>query len=203
MNARIIKLCAEDYGDSFFDSELVYLDSRKRERALSYKFGRDRKNCILGDYALRRLVSSETGCAIEKVRLSSDGNGSPFVLYPAGTGLSCSVSHSGSMVVAAVSSVPVGIDIEQIKVDDIDVTSQVCNERELSYLCENASDPAAFFRIWTVKEAYLKCIGTGITDISDLRKVDSFELPQGYAGEQDESIRGFVISLVTWNGNKG
>ncbi len=199
MKARIIKLCTDDCGDSFFDSELVYLDSRKRERALSYKFGRDRKNCILGDYALRRLVSSETGCAIEKVRLSSEGNGRPFVLYPSGTGLFCSVSHSANMVVAAVSSVPVGIDIEQIKVNDIDVTSQVCNERELLYLSKHASDPAAFYRIWTVKEAYLKCIGTGITDISDLKNVDSFELPQGYTAEQDGSLQGFVISLVTGN----
>lgn len=201
MNARIIKLCAEDFGDSFFDSELVYLDSRKRERALNYKFDRDRKNCILGDYALRRLVCSETGCAIEKVRLSSDGNGRPFILYPSGAGLSCSVSHSGSYVVAAVSSVPVGIDIEQIKVNDIDVASRVCTERELLYLNENASDSGAFYRIWTVKEAYLKCIGTGITDISDLMNVDSFELPEGFISELDESLNGFVIALVT--GKKG
>jgi 4'-phosphopantetheinyl transferase len=191
---RSIDLCTGDYGDAFYERELMYLEPRKRDRALSYKTERDRKCCILGDYAMRYLVSEIAGCPIEDVRISSDDKGCPFVLRPLGTGLYCSVSHSGMHVAALVSNAPAGIDTEMIDEPDMELASRVFTPGELKYLEQNGDD--GFYRIWTVKEAYLKCIGTGITDLADLADTDALDLPAGYISEILEDRSGYITAIV-------
>ena len=191
---RVIKLCIEDFGDAFYERELLFLEPRKRDRALKYKTERDRKCCILGDYAMRSLVSEMTGTAIEDVKISADEKGCPFVLEPSESGLYCSVSHSGEYVVSAVSDAAVGIDIEKIEEADMGLALRVFTGSELKYLEQNRHD--GFCRIWTVKEAYFKCLGTGITDLTDLQGIDALDLPHGYVSELHEDITGYIAAIV-------
>lgn len=87
------------------------------------------------------------------------------------------ISHSGDMVVCAVDDRPVGIDIEQIRPIDLTVAKRICSVEELLYLFGHRPTEqdftyttdteilARFFEIWTAKEAYGKCLGSGIGDI--------------------------------------
>ena len=195
MTMRVIKLRTDDFDEAFYGNALRFLEPFKRDRALRYRNDCDRKSCILGDHALRQLVSEISGCPCEDVRISADDKGCPFVLAPDDTGLYCSVSHSGIYVAAAVSDAPVGIDIEKIEKPDMELAGRICTADELKLLEDNADK--GFCRIWTVKEAYLKCIGTGITDISDLQAVYSTDLPSGYTSSIDEDISGYIVTLVT------
>ena len=182
-----------DYGDSFYDRETLCLCPAKRERVLRFRNVSDRRLSILGDHIARKLVSDLLGITPEEVLIEPDISGRPVIARPEGTGLYCSISHSGEISCAAVSDRPVGIDIEQIRPYDSKVAEAVCSSGELSYIRENGDE--GFYRIWTAKESYLKCIGTGLPGTDDLKKIDAFNLPGGITCSTDMSHPGYVISL--------
>ena len=65
--------------------------------------------------------------------------------------------------VCAVSKQPVGIDIERIGAYQPNVARRVCSDAEQKLL-EQCEDPARlFYRLWTLKESYVKLTGTGIS----------------------------------------
>jgi phosphopantetheinyl transferase len=78
------------------------------------------------------------------------------------------VSHSGNLVVCAVSSAPVGIDVETLPRQErnfMKIAARCFDIEELSYIQLRASDAelaAAFVEIWTKKEAYIKRDGRGL-----------------------------------------
>jgi len=100
----------------------------------------------LGGYALRErdmdYVLSE--------------NGKPCFM---GTALQFSLSHSGSMVMAAVGTAPLGCDIERIRPLDLKIARRYFTKTEYAALVSGKGD---FFRLWTMKESYLKLTGRGL-----------------------------------------
>jgi 4'-phosphopantetheinyl transferase len=86
------------------------------------------------------------------------------------------VSHSDKYAVIAISTGEVGVDIEHIQnVDDwVGISNRFFAESERKALAQVSADvrKAAFFQLWTHKEAYLKAIGVGLT-----RSLTSFSVP--------------------------
>ncbi|MDO5444512.1 MAG: 4'-phosphopantetheinyl transferase superfamily protein [Eubacteriales bacterium] len=98
-------------------------------------------------------------------------------------GLNFNISDSGDMLLIAVSSNEIGADIEIINKDtDIDGIARRFFLREEADYLKSVSDPdlraSEFTRIWTIKEAYLKCLGTGLS--GDLTSVSALNLPESY-----------------------
>lgn len=69
-------------------------------------------------------------------------------------------SHSGTKVLCVISDKEVGCDIEQIKEKDTEVAVRFFAQNEAGYI---GDDLDKFFKIWTLKEAYAKCLGKGLT----------------------------------------
>lgn len=88
-----------------------------------------------------------------------DENGKPVM-----QGVSFNLSHSGDMVVCAISEKPVGIDIEKIKEMKLNVAERFFTQSEKEYLEHFAGDKKKeeFFRLWTMKESYMKYTGEGM-----------------------------------------
>lgn len=74
------------------------------------------------------------------------------------------LSHSGNMVVLAVSDAPIGVDVEQIRHSPLeqDAAMQCFTPKEAEWLQSQRGD-AAFFRLWTGKEAIMKATGKGLS----------------------------------------
>lgn len=68
------------------------------------------------------------------------------------------ISHTKGMVIIAIDSLPIGVDIETLRKTDDKLVKYVCSPDEELYI-KNALD---FYNIWTNKESLVKCIGTGI-----------------------------------------
>ena len=81
---------------------------------------------------------------------------------PACADVQFSFSHSGDMVACAVSDCPVGVDIEFSKKDGWPVAQRFFAAEEVELL-RNSQDSALFYRLWTLKESYLKALGCGMT----------------------------------------
>lgn len=74
------------------------------------------------------------------------------------------LSHSGEYVVCAISTEPVGCDLEEIKDAPLKVAERRFCEGEIEYLSNLNEDlrNAEFYRIWTIKESYMKMTGEGL-----------------------------------------
>lgn len=73
-----------------------------------------------------------------------------------------SVSHVADAVVAVVSDAPVGVDVERVRPRDPFAASRMLHPREARRV-EGSDDPdREFFRCWTLKESYVKALGTGL-----------------------------------------
>lgn len=115
--------------------------------------------------AAQRLAQAvKTFCeldALADVSLQYHPDGQPYLpQFPA---LSLSISHSGGLWGAALSSQSVGLDIEQVRENGMHaVARRFFHPQEYAYLCE--TNFADFFAVWTAKESYVKWTGEGITD---------------------------------------
>ncbi len=105
----------------------------------------------------------------------TDGYGKPC--FPSLPDFHFSLSHSGEMAMCAVSSRPLGCDIEGPRAVREELAERFFHPLERAAL---AALPApareeAFFRLWTRKESYMKAVGLGFS-----LPLDSFALtPDG------------------------
>ena len=122
---------------------------------------------IVSDNLCRKAVSEFCGISKEEIVFIKNNHGKP---YAQNLPVYFSASHSADMVVCAVSDKEIGIDIEKIKPFNPKAAEKFATEKELEYIRTNKN---GFFEIWTLKEAYFKCIGTGLG--ADIKNV-SFDI---------------------------
>lgn len=70
-------------------------------------------------------------------------------------------SHSGKYALCVISDVEVGCDIEEVKEYKPRVAERFFTEKENQYLELSNDKNDLFYRFWTLKESYMKCIGKG------------------------------------------
>lgn len=128
-----------------------------------------RASKIAADHLCRKAISDFCGISPEKIDFAKNGYGKP---YAKNLPVYFSISHSGDWVVCTVSDKETGIDIEKIRPHKPKSAEKFATEKELEYIY---SAEKGFFEIWTLKEAYFKCIGTGLG--ADIKNV-SFEINQ-------------------------
>jgi 4'-phosphopantetheinyl transferase len=119
-----------------------------------------RQRKIVARGRLRQILSRYLNTDPRSIEISGGTYGKPQV-----KGLEFNVSHSENLAVYAISQQPVGIDIEYQR--SLEMTSLVQRFFAPAELASWQKLPAeqrelAFFRAWTMKEAYLKAIGTGL-----------------------------------------
>ena len=110
---------------------------------------------------LRDLAAAALGRAREGVVVAHAAGRPPLVARPAGSGLFLSSASRGGLAALAVAASPIGIDVE-FEHPGAAVPWNVLHADEIALL--RALSPgeraAAFARIWSLKEAYLKAAGT-------------------------------------------
>ena len=72
------------------------------------------------------------------------------------------ISHSGNIVIIAVSDYEVGCDVELKRELEYERLGKIVfHENELKKLSETEDKRSLFFKLWTSKEAFIKCLGEG------------------------------------------
>ena len=72
------------------------------------------------------------------------------------------LSHSLKLVVCAFSNKEIGIDIEYTRDFNNKIINKIYNEEEIKYVENNTNKDMLYTRLWTIKESFMKYIGTGI-----------------------------------------
>ena len=157
---------------------LNWLDEDEIERWERYKVDRPRREFALCRAALRYLLCQKLGCANSKLSFVAGDHGKPFAqVNGSHAPVRFNVSHSdphGLITIAA--GKRVGIDVEAgLWQRDFDgIASIVFGPNECADIASVKGEQKArlFFQFWTLKEALVKALGTGLS--MDLRE---FEVP--------------------------
>lgn len=143
----------------------------RKEAVKTLKIPQKQKLKIAADYICRKAISEFCGISQDKIEFVVSEYGKP---YAKGLDVHFSISHSGDLVVCAVSDKKIGIDIEKIRKINPNISERFACENELEYINSHRN---GFFEIWTLKEAYFKCIGTGLG--ADIKNVSFYITESG------------------------
>jgi 4'-phosphopantetheinyl transferase len=183
-------------------ADVSVLDERERQRAAKFVRDVDRHSYLTAHIGLRYVLGRHLGLApgeVAFVRQACPNCGAPHgrPVLADDSAVQFSLSHGGDLVLVGVAATPVGVDVEQVP--EIQVAADLSARLHPAEQHEIAAAPrpeAAFARVWTRKEAYLKGIGTGLsrglgTDylgaaglapLPDGWSVLDVPVPDGYAG---------------------
>lgn len=144
------------------------LTDDRREKILRYQQMKDRKQSLGAGLLLKKCME-EYDISIEEIQYGEHGK-------PEVDGICFNLSHSKDMVVCAVSDKPVGCDIEQIAEVKDGVAQRFFTKNENYYLEQFQGDKKRdeFYRLWTMKESYMKMTGEGMS-----LTLDCFEFEMG------------------------
>lgn len=139
---------------------------------------------IVADGICRLAIAEFCAVSPAEIELGYNEHGKPFAKN---LPVHFSISHSDDIAVCAVSDKEIGIDIEKIRDVNPRSAERFASEKEQEYIrkCEKG-----FFEIWTLKEAYFKCIGTGLG--ADIKNVTFDISEEGVACSES----GYKLSFI-------
>lgn len=149
---RFVSQTDKNQLDLWFDE----MSAEKKESVLRLQKSETANQRIVADGIIRNALSEISGINPSEIAFLINEFGKP---YAKNVDAQFSVSHSGDAVICVVSDNDVGIDIEKIRDVRFKTAERFATVQELEYIGENKE---RFFEIWTLKEAYFKCIGTGL-----------------------------------------
>lgn len=158
---KIAFISSAEIGDELLAEWLLEADESKRCEISLMRQADKRRLRIAADHLCRTSAAEALGLSPAEVKFGKNEHGKPIT-----DGMEFNLSHSGDIAVCAVSDKPIGIDIEALREIRPDAAKRFASAEELEYI---GSDPRRLFEIWTLKEAYFKCVGTGIG--SDIKSV--------------------------------
>ena len=198
------------------DEQRRVLSETELARARRFHFDRDRNRFIAGRGWLRGVLSGYLGMPAEKLQLAIAARGKPVLDGPTRTrGLEFNLAHTEGVAVLGVAcGAPVGIDVERVRhlEDASELVARFFSKSEAARFRTLAPElrDAAFFNLWTRKEAWLKATGEGIAHLLDQVEV-SFEpgeeaqllgIPPGFGNATEWSLAslapvpGFVAAVA-------
>jgi 4'-phosphopantetheinyl transferase len=142
------------------------LSDEERERADRFRFEKHRNRFTIGRACLRQILSRYLGEPAASLSFEHGPNGKPR-LAGGFNGLQFNLAHSETLALVAVTQIgEVGVDVEEVRVlpDFDELVSRFFSARETAAFEQLSEEekPAAFFNLWTRKEAFLKATGEGI-----------------------------------------
>ena len=138
---------------------------------------------LLGEALVRFALKKYWNLTSEDYRIDRGEKGKPFIVGV--ENVFFNISHSGDYVVCAVSDREIGIDIEKRAKARMEVAGRFFHGEEVAQLkmLEEDKQDQLFFNYWSVKESFLKYIGTGLT-----RPLNSFIV--SFSGESVSLFEG-------------
>lgn len=159
---EIYALKIEDLECDLFKKLLVYISSEKRIRIKKYRRVKDKYKALLSELLIRYIIIKKLNICNDNIKFNKGEFGKPFLedipnFY-------FNISHSGEWIICAVDMENMGIDIERMRsIEYKDLAENFFSESEYKFIFSNGEkeEQDNFFRVWTLKESYIKACGKG------------------------------------------
>ncbi len=155
------------------------LDDIEKERCRRFLSDRARREFVLCRAALRAILAERLGCAAAELSFGYLEHGKPYArIAGRSVDTAFNVSHSGRHGLIAVAGGDcVGVDVEEraAQRDLAGIGSFVYGPQEQRLLrtTEGGEKVRQFYRLWSMKEALIKALGTGFS-----LSPSEFEIPE-------------------------
>lgn len=136
------------------------LDVSRRAKADRFRFEKDKRLSVAAGALLQYALQMEN---VWEPSIDVTSNGKPYLVGQ--ERLYFNLSHSEGMVMCAIAEKEVGCDVEKKAVLDRRLAEYVMTEHELDRIYgleKDTEQQEMFFRLWTLKESYMKATGLGI-----------------------------------------
>ncbi|MCD4655323.1 4'-phosphopantetheinyl transferase superfamily protein [bacterium] len=144
------------------------LSDDELKRADRFRFEKHRRRFTIARSNLRITLTEYTGIEPADIRFKTTIYGKPFIhpkQNPAAVSFNLSHSHELALV-AICRENAIGVDVEYVKKDRpfMALAQRYFLKNEIEYLIDlpETEQQKAFYRIWTLKEAWMKATGIGI-----------------------------------------
>ena len=155
-----VRLCYVAFDPDQHERRAALLSEEERARMAAFKSPKRRQDFVLGRTSARVLLADQMGLPPEAVPLrvadsgAVDVEGAPYRL---------SIAHADAHAVAAVAERPIGVDLERVRPRRPDLHRFLLHPDEGGLLDRLAPDrTSALVLCWTLKEATLKAMRTGL-----------------------------------------
>ena len=153
--------------DTVFEAHLKNTPVFRQEKINRLKFRKD-KNLSLGAWIVCSYALKQEGINLSDAGFEYDKSGKPYLKNL--PDIHISLSHSESIALCAISDERVGLDAEFVSDFNEGICKRFFSKKERDYVL-SCSDSALkrerFFRIWVLKESYVKFTGKGIGGFCD------------------------------------
>jgi 4'-phosphopantetheinyl transferase len=145
------------------------LDEAERAQAARFHFERDRNSYVAAHALARSMLSAHAPYPPWAWRFATGAHGKPEIIRPPGSpSLRFNLSHTRGLVAAAVTvDNDIGIDVEVVDPTRLtmDLAARYFAASEMAQLRRISIEqrPEAMFAFWTLKEAYMKADGRGMS----------------------------------------
>ena len=163
--------------------------------------------CAKHDDKIRSLAAGlllekaldDIGISEREIRIGD--NGKPYLANGA---IFFNLSHSGERVMCAVSDMEVGCDVQKIGTTSLKIADRFfsASERQLLNSIEDESAKInMFYRLWTLKESYIKAVGTGLKTSLKSFSVTAQENVNGYYFKEYYINDGYAYAVCGQSSN--
>ena len=144
--------------------QLAVLSVAEQQKQQRFVFARHRHQYLVGHALVRDVLSHYFPVAPVMWKFNVNYYGKPFISWPLDCqGLNFNLSHTeGRAVVAVAWQTDIGVDVEfsTSRGNDMGIAKSFFSPIEVAQL---ERDPERFFDFWTLKEAYIKARGMGLS----------------------------------------
>jgi len=180
-----------------------YLSPEECSRRDRLVFAIDRRDYSVSHDLLRRKLSTYEALNPADWTFQTNSWGKPSIVGK--SQLAFSLSHTRGFVACAIClSAEIGIDVEEIRhnLSYLDLAEEYFAKSEVDSLrsCSRDKGSILFTELWTLKEAYLKAKGVGISGGLDsiiFECTQGSVTPQKFSKSEPESTQMFMVSPIS------
>jgi 4'-phosphopantetheinyl transferase len=152
---------SEEIWEFDLEAGLKDISEQRREQALKFKFEQGQRLCVLAYQLLKEGLQKEYGITDNPI-FEYNEHGKPSIVgHPE---IYFNLSHCKEAAICVISDKPIGVDVESLREFKDSLVNYTMNDEEKAEMASWSNPASTFIRLWTMKEATSKLIGTGITN---------------------------------------
>lgn len=185
-----------NYDENKYNEFYSNLKDCDKSRIKHYVYERDKQLFILSRVLLIRLLKDNYSLDYYNLEIKYNSYNKPYI-----DNIYFNISHSYDFAVVVSNDKKIGVDIEKVRVVDINIINYFCTNSEKNYILNSKNKYKSLFEIFCLKEAYFKMLGT---DLSDMKNIEfSIYSNKIYCSSNnnlniilDYSIDGYIIAVI-------
>ena len=169
MKNKVFIARTDDLNDDTVFMRLYHaVSSETRSKIDNLSFRKDKMLSLATEILLKIALNS---IGITEYTIKHSDEGKPYLTN---NEIHFSLSHSEETVMCAISETEIGADVEKVSDIDMKIAKRFFHPAEYELMTKLHTDTEMrdlFFRLWTLKESFLKAVGLGL-----LLPLDSFQI---------------------------